>query len=40
MSIECAIAIKHIHLLDVFIEHAEARAYLWSIGGLLRGTSS
>jgi len=29
-----AVAIKHINLLDAFIERAEARAYLWSIGEL------
>jgi hypothetical protein len=29
-----AIAIKRINLLDVFIERAEGRAYLWSIGEL------
>jgi hypothetical protein len=34
MSIDRAIAIKRINLLDVFIERAEARAYLWSIGEL------
>ena len=34
MSIECAIAIKGINLVDVFIERAEVRAYLWSIGEL------
>jgi len=49
VSIERAIAIKRINLLDVLIEQAEARAY-WSTGksalkvletwGLLRGTSS
>ena len=27
-----AVAIKRINLLDVFIERAEGRAYLWSIG--------
>jgi hypothetical protein len=34
-----AVAVS-VDLLDAFIERAEARAYLWSIGGLLRGTSS
>jgi hypothetical protein len=29
-----AVAIKRVDLLDVFIERAEARAYLWSIGEL------
>ena len=29
-----AVAIKRINLLDVFIERAEGRAYLWSIGEL------
>src|SRR5690349_20076043 len=31
-----AVAIKHINLLNAFIERAEARAYLWSIGELTR----
>jgi hypothetical protein len=29
-----AVAVKRIYLLDAFIERAEARAYLWSIGEL------
>ena len=29
-----AVAIKRINLFDVFIERAEGRAYLWSIGEL------
>jgi len=29
-----AVAIKRINLLDAFIERAESRAYLWSIGEL------
>jgi hypothetical protein len=29
-----AVAERRVDLVDVFIEHAEARAYLWSIGDL------
>jgi hypothetical protein len=29
-----AVAIKDINLLDVFIERADARAFLWSVGEL------
>ena len=29
-----AVAIKRINLLDAFIERAEVRAYLWSVGEL------
>jgi hypothetical protein len=29
-----AVAIKRVDLVDAFIERAEARAYLWSIGDL------
>ena len=34
MSSALAIAERRVDLIDVFLERAEARAYLWSIGDL------